>query len=75
MPPFALAESGVEAVLPAVEDALAPFAARPHWGKAYVDRNRVVPSLYPRMDDFRSLVGRYDPRGVFRNAFLERLLG
>ena len=65
-------QAGVEAVLPAVEYALAPFAARPHWGKVFVDRERVVPSLYPRMADFRALAQRHDPRGVFRNAFLER---
>jgi FAD/FMN-containing dehydrogenases len=68
-------QAGVEAVLPALEDALAPFGARPHWGKVFVDRDRVVPGLYPRMPDFRRLVERYDPRGVFRNAYLERLFG
>lgn len=28
--------------------------------------------LYPRIEDFRYLVARFDPRGVFRNAFLDR---
>ena len=65
-------QEGVEAVLPTIEHALAPFAARPHWGKVFVDRDHVVPSLYPRMADFRALARRYDPRGVFSNAFLER---
>ncbi|WP_308466359.1 FAD-binding protein [Rathayibacter soli] len=65
-------QAGVEAVLPAIEAALAPFAARPHWGKAFIDVNRVVSSLYPRMADFRRLAQRHDPRGVFRNEFLER---
>lgn len=65
-------QAGVEAVLPALEDALAPFGARPHWGKVFIDRDGVVPSLYPRMADFRALAGRYDPRGVFRNGFLDR---
>lgn len=67
-------QAGVEAVLPALESALAPFGARPHWGKVFLDEAGVVPSLYPRMSDFRGLVGRYDPRGVFGNAYLERLL-
>jgi len=65
-------QAGVEAVLPAIEAVLAPFAARPHWGKAFLDLNGVVPSLYPRMADFRQLAQRHDPRGVFRNEFLER---
>jgi xylitol oxidase len=65
-------QEGVEAVLPAIEYALAPFAARPHWGKVFIDRDGLVGSLYPRMTDFRALAERHDPRGVFRNAFLER---
>jgi xylitol oxidase len=68
-------QAGVEAVLPAVEDALFPLGARPHWGKVYVDRDSVVPSLYPRLADFRELAAAYDPKGVFRNAFVDRLLG
>ncbi|MDQ1583718.1 MAG: alditol oxidase, partial [Microbacteriaceae bacterium] len=65
-------QAAVEAVLPAIEDALAPFGARPHWGKVFVDSAGIVQSLYPRMDDFRDLVRRYDPDRVFGNAFLER---
>lgn len=67
-------QEGVEAVLPALEDALLPLGARPHWGKLYLDRDRVVPSLYPRLDDFRALADRFDPTGRFRNPFLTRLL-
>jgi xylitol oxidase len=63
-------QAAVEAVLPAIEGALAPFDARPHWGKLFLD----TPAS-PRLDDFRELVSRWDPRGVFRNAALERLLG
>ncbi|MFB2596643.1 FAD-binding protein [Herbiconiux sp. P17] len=66
---------GVEAVLPALEAALLPLGARPHWGKLYLDRDAVVPGLYPRLDDFRALTERLDPEGVFRNGFLTRLLG
>jgi alditol oxidase len=65
-------QAGVEAALPARENALAPFGARPHWGKVFLDRDGLVPSLYPRMADFRALAERYDPRGVFRNDFLLR---
>ncbi|WP_456823186.1 D-arabinono-1,4-lactone oxidase [Cellulomonas sp. P5_E12] len=62
----------VEALLPTIEAALAPFDARPHWGKLFADENRDLARLYPRWDDFRSLVARTDPDGVFRNAFLDR---
>ncbi|WP_210415849.1 FAD-binding protein [Humibacter ginsenosidimutans] len=68
-------QQAVEAVLPAIEAALFPLGARPHWGKVFVDVEGVVPSLYPRFDDFRALASRFDPKGVFRNAYLDRLLG
>jgi xylitol oxidase len=68
-------EEGVEAVLPALEDALLPLGARPHWGKLFLDPAGVVPTLYPRLDDFRALTERFDPAGRFRNPFLTRLLG
>ncbi|HEV7185859.1 MAG TPA: D-arabinono-1,4-lactone oxidase [Leifsonia sp.] len=67
-------QAGVEAVLPLLEDALLPLGARPHWGKVYLDREGMVPSLYPKLADFRELVGRYDPSGKFRNAFVDRIL-
>ncbi|WP_426521319.1 FAD-binding protein [Diaminobutyricibacter sp. McL0618] len=67
-------QPGVEAVLPALEQALLPLGARPHWGKLYLDRDGVVPSLYPRLDDFRALARSFDPDGVFTNAFLARYL-
>jgi len=60
----------------AVEAALAPFAARPHWGKLFAAGADVVRPLYPRAGDFAALAERLDPRGAFRNAWLERhLLG
>jgi len=62
----------VEALLPTIEAALAPFAARPHWGKLFADVDRDLGRLYPRWADFRALVARVDPEGVFRNDFLDR---
>jgi xylitol oxidase len=62
----------VERALIAVEAALAPFAARPHWGKVFLaDAARVGP-LYERLPDFLRLRRRLDPRGAFRNDWLER---
>jgi alditol oxidase len=66
------------AVLPVValvEDRLAPFEPRPHWGKISTIRPEVVRDRYPRLPDFRELVRAYDPRGKFGNAYLERYLG
>jgi xylitol oxidase len=61
--------AAVQAVLADLEAALAPFDARPHWGKVFL----ASPARrYERRDDFAALAGRLDPRGAFRNAWLER---
>jgi xylitol oxidase len=66
-----------QAALPAVralEQALAPFAARPHWGKVFTTPAATVRSLYPRLADANALAREFDPDGVFRNAFVEEYL-
>jgi xylitol oxidase len=66
----------VAAVLAELEPALAPFAARPHWGKVFLAEAGTIAPLYPRHGDFVRLVDRLDPRGAFRNDWLEqRVLG
>jgi xylitol oxidase len=62
----------VARMLPRVEAALAPFDPRPHWGKVFVATAAELASRYERMDDFRALAARLDPRGAFRNAYLDR---
>ena len=65
----------VLAILPEIEARLLPLGARPHWGKVFTaEADRIVP-LYPRFNDFRALVEKYDPKGVFHNDFLARKLG
>jgi len=61
----------VEKLLPIIEAALAPFEARPHWGKLFTMSPSRVQSLYKKMPDFRELLRAYDPQGKFRNAFLD----
>ena len=65
----------VDAVLPVIEEALAPFGARPHWGKLFSGPgpDRTWSDLYPRWDDARALLERRDPQGRFTNDFLERV--
>jgi alditol oxidase len=65
-------QQAVERVLESVEAALEPFAARPHWGKLFLSRAETIRARYERLDDFASLLERLDPRGAFRNAWLER---
>lgn len=59
-------------VLPSIEDALRPFAPRPHWGKLFVAGAQELEPRYPRHGDFRRLADRLDPRGAFRNDFVDR---
>jgi xylitol oxidase len=67
---------GVIAVLPHLEAALAPFDARPHWGKLFVAGADAVRPRYPRAGDFAALAERMDPARKFRNPFLaEHLFG
>jgi xylitol oxidase len=54
-------------VVAALEEQLAPFGARPHWGKVFHHAPR-----YPRSAEFAALAARMDPAGTFRNAFVER---
>ena len=60
----------VEALLPVLEEALAPFNARPHWAKLFHAEAGSVAALYPRFADFKDLAERMDPEHKFRNAFL-----
>jgi xylitol oxidase len=62
-------------LLPDIEAALLPLGARPHWGKVFAAGVDQLEPLYPRFDDFRALVAKYDPEGVFGNPFLARKLG
>ncbi|RYG65203.1 FAD-binding protein, partial [bacterium] len=65
----------VRALLPEIEAALAPFEARPHWGKLHTMSSETVRRLFPRIADFDALLRVHDPKGKFRNAFLDDLLG
>lgn len=62
----------VDAALPVIEEALAPFDARPHWGKLFAAEHRTLRGLYPRWDDARALLAHRDPECVFTNDFLLR---
>jgi alditol oxidase len=66
---------GVHAVLPRIEEALAPYAARPHWGKCFTTDPATVESVFPRLDDFRRLRDQVDPEDVCGNRWLDRVLG
>jgi len=64
----------VSKLLPEIERELAPFNARPHWGKLFTMSSAHLRSLYERLPDFVALARKLDPHGKFRNKFLERTI-
>lgn len=69
--------SDAEAVLPvvaAVEQQLAPYAPRPHWGKLFGIPPETLIDQYERLPDFRRLARHYDPTGKFGNELLDAYL-
>ena len=62
----------VSKLLPVIEKELSVFNARPHWGKLFSIPKSVLQQRYEKLEDFKKLVGSYDPKGKFRNDFLEK---
>ena len=60
---------------PILEEALAPFDARPHWGKLFGVAPERVRALYPRLGDFQSLRHELDPANKLGNELVDRYLG
>jgi alditol oxidase len=60
----------VKNVLPMIEEKLAPFHARPHWGKLFTMSPSRIKPLYPQLSSYQGLLAHYDPQGKFRNRFV-----
>jgi FAD/FMN-containing dehydrogenase len=58
-----------------VEAVFRNHGGRPHWGKLHQMSARELAPLYPKWDDFQRVRARLDPKGVFLNPFLRRVLG
>ncbi len=51
------------------------FGARIHWGKhCPLDHHSLAP-LYPDLETFKNVCQAHDPKGVFRNEYVDRVLG
>ncbi len=50
------------------------FQARLHWGKWFPLGAQDVERVYPGLSEFREVCKRFDPHGVFRNEFIERVI-
>jgi len=59
----------------AVERIMREYEGRPHWGKRHFQTAATLEGLYPRWRDFRRVRARLDPRGRFRSAYADRVLG
>jgi xylitol oxidase len=61
----------VQNLLPVIERELAPFSARPHWGKLFTMTPAQLRFVYAeRLAEFIGLAKKFDPQGKFRNDFL-----
>jgi len=60
----------VRQVLPHIEAALEPFAARPHWGKLFTLAPERLQSRYARLGEFKAMLTKQDASGKFRNEFV-----
>ncbi|EAZ81987.1 FAD-binding protein [Algoriphagus machipongonensis] len=57
--------------LPKIENALAPFGVKPHWGKLFTISPAILHVLYEKFPEYLALAKQYDPEGKFRNSYLD----
>jgi xylitol oxidase len=62
----------VKKLLPLIEEQLAPFNAKPHWGKLFTMQPSHLKSLYTKLPEFQQLLNHYDPQRKFGNEFLDK---
>ncbi|UYM06839.1 D-arabinono-1,4-lactone oxidase [Solicola gregarius] len=58
-----------------IEQILTSADGRPHWGKLHTLDSVALRGRYPRFDDFVAVRDKLDPNGMFRNDYLDRVLG
>lgn len=59
----------------AVEEIMASYGGRPHWGKRHFQTAASLAPLYPRWADFAAARDELDPERVFANEYADRVLG
>jgi len=62
-------QEAVNAAVGHIEQALSPFAALPHWGKVFTERN--IGAKYEKLAEFVRLRDRMDSERRFSNPWLE----
>jgi FAD-linked oxidoreductase len=64
-----------EAYFQGVEAIMDDYDGRPHWGKLHYQSAATLRARYPQWDQFDAVRAELDPRGTFRNEYLDRVLG
>ena len=63
-----------EAYFRGIEEIFQAYGGRPHWGKLHTASPAYIAGVYPELPKFLALCERYDPQGIFRTPYFERLL-
>ena len=58
-----------------VEQIMNGHGGRPHWGKLHFQTAETLAPRYPEWNAFQKVRARMDPKGMFSNAYLDRVLG
>lgn len=66
--------AAVSKILPVIEKELAPFKAKPHWGKLFTMQPKALAAVYEKLPDFKQLIATYDPKGKFENTYLANFI-
>ncbi|WP_459961618.1 D-arabinono-1,4-lactone oxidase [Nocardia sp. IFM 10818] len=64
-----------EAYFRACERVFDRYDGRPHWGKRHFQTAETLRGRYPEWEKFAEVRRRFDPKGRFTNAYIERVLG
>ena len=64
----------VKQILPIIEKELSPYQVRPHWGKLFTVAPADLRKRYEKLPEFVQLATKHDPKGKFRNDFLNKNL-
>jgi L-gulonolactone oxidase len=59
----------------AVESIMREYGGRPHWGKRHYRTAADLAPAYPEWERFQEVRERMDPDRLFRNDYLDRVLG
>jgi FAD/FMN-containing dehydrogenase len=57
-----------------IETIFRAFGGRPHWGKKHTLQGSELSKLYPKWNDFLETRQQMDPRGMFLNNYLKKIL-